>query len=223
MTRDVYRAMCKEAERVIRDEWKLKPSSVRLVSGGSAWADHVAVDLYLKSRSPFHAAAPAGSASTANDSKYGGLTLYLPCSIMSSTSVSAPGHMFATATHYGKRLNELHRAFSRRAKARPGASIGDMMDAKMFGAVLHTDTKGGFLGRNTRIAEDAQYLLAFTWDQNAPAAGSGTADTWNKARATSTCKFIKHVSLTTLCPATAAAAVSCLHHGGKRKRQVDDM
>lgn len=227
LTREVYRAMCKEAERVIRDEWKLAPSAVRLVSGGSAWADHVAVDLFLSTRHPFHPAAATATAAA----HYGGLTLFLPAPILPSTSVLSDGYLFSTTSTYGKRLNGLHRAFSAKAKSVKRASerkhcrsITDMTDAKVFGAVLDTSSsnKGGFLARNTRIAQAAQYLLALTWgdDVKAPKAASGTHDTWRKAQAAG-CTHLRHVPLATLLPAAAApqsAAPASSVSRAKRKR-----
>jgi hypothetical protein len=45
----LFGLMCESALKAIAADWKLAPETVRLVSGGSAWADHVAVRLYLDS------------------------------------------------------------------------------------------------------------------------------------------------------------------------------
>ena len=51
--------MLKESHRIITEELKLDPTSIQLVSGGAAWADFVAVDLF-------------------NEQHYAALKLYLP-------------------------------------------------------------------------------------------------------------------------------------------------
>ena len=47
MNATVFDAMTAAALRTITDHWHLSPQNVRLVSGGAAWADHVAVRLFL--------------------------------------------------------------------------------------------------------------------------------------------------------------------------------
>ena len=55
----LYAEMLKESHRIITEELKLDPTSLQLVSGGAAWADFVAVDLF-------------------NEQHYAALKLYLP-------------------------------------------------------------------------------------------------------------------------------------------------
>ena len=71
MTIELYANMIKEAERIIQEEFKLESKDVFLVSGGSAWSDHVAVDLFLHKT-------------------YGGLILHLPSQIENGRFKNTP-------------------------------------------------------------------------------------------------------------------------------------
>ncbi len=61
-TLELFEKMKEEVVKQITEEWKLETKNVILVSGGSAWSDHVAVSLYKQ-----------------DPNKWGGLHLYLPC------------------------------------------------------------------------------------------------------------------------------------------------
>jgi hypothetical protein len=73
--------------------------------------------------------------------------------------------------------------------------------SKQEGSDVRFDTSGkGFLGRNTKIAQASQWLVAFTWGKESVPISPGTLDTWNK------CQNVKrtHVSLAHLLPELAA-------------------
>lgn len=48
ITKELWSKMINKAEEIIVKEWGLEWKNVRLVSGGAAFSDHVAVELFLK-------------------------------------------------------------------------------------------------------------------------------------------------------------------------------
>jgi hypothetical protein len=78
-----FTSMVTTARLIIQYVLHLSPSQVRLVSGGSSYADHVAVKLYLESA--------MSDGSDAESESYAGLQLHLP----------APFHVTTTDTHCG--------------------------------------------------------------------------------------------------------------------------
>ena len=80
-----FTSMVNTARCIVRQVLGLSPSQVHLVSGGSSYADHVAVVLYVQS-----VMEQAQEEGTASDTEaYAGLTLHLPASFHAS-STSAP-------------------------------------------------------------------------------------------------------------------------------------
>lgn len=126
-----------------------------LVSGGSAWADAVAVDLYLAD----HAHA---------------LTLHLPTSFKTYEAGGDAPHFVYTGP--GARLNELHEAHSRVVGFR---TLREIERAIAKGATVHVNPEG-FLARNADVAKAATSVLAFTFG---PVGNEGgTAHTWRLFR-----------------------------------------
>lgn len=161
----------------------------RLVSGGAAWADHLAVRLFLDGVAP-------------------ALTLHLPASF------GARGFLENSHDRYdaARTANYYHRQFSQSARV---PSINEITQAIAKGAVVRVTP--GFKQRNTLVAAEAQGLLAFTFGPGVaqsifePSSGTtptgfsraalaglkegGTADTWEKA---SRAHFKVHVPLARL-------------------------
>jgi hypothetical protein len=125
-------------------------NKIILVSGGSAWMDHVAIQLFIQGG-------------------YGGLELYLP----SEFNVKSKKYK---NTHEGRKLNELHSA----CQNKTGLSIFEELTyANQKNTNIKIVIKRGFIQRNTLIAKNCDHLLSFTFDKNQPS-GGGTLDTWNK-------------------------------------------
>jgi hypothetical protein len=164
MNRDVFSDMKKFARRFIVRLAEANCASldkIILVSGGSAWADHVAVHLFLESLT--------------SETSFRGLELYLPCTVS-----IADGQLRFASTSAGTRLSELHRQFS----VAVGMGLDSRMDllcAKHVGAVLDCSSRS-FQSRNSKVA-NVDALLAFTWNSTdgTPTKG-GTGDTWTKCK-----------------------------------------
>lgn len=149
-----------------------------LISGGAAWADHLAVELY-------------------RTKKIANLRLYLPADFSDKFlyPIEDSNHPGAIANYYHKAMsNCLHRD-----------SLGELKDAINMGAEVHVIP--GFKQRNSYVASKSDYLLAFTFGTNSgiytpedlgysdySKAGlkkGGTADTWSKSKS----KVKEHVCL----------------------------
>jgi len=163
MSPELYRRMY-AATRLRMYQWK----PTRLISGGAAWADHLAVQLYLQR----HAQA---------------LKLVLPayfkdCKYL-STGYRSPGGI---SNYYHKLMSDVV-GYN---------TLSDIQAAIDQGAEI--EVIPGFKARNTPVAHDADYMLAMTFGTSSgyytqgtpgyvqPATAGlklgGTADTWFKCR-----------------------------------------
>lgn len=174
MTPRLYTSMVNTAQRIISNRFGLQTQQVVLVSGGAAWADHVAVKLWLEHLGDFH-----------------GLRLHLPCAFVHD---SDSPHAYDSGindwqTNPGRTMNLLHKRFSQTIRSN---SLMDLHVVAALGAELDSSVHG-FHARNTVVAQ-SEYLIAFTWGVSAavPKDG-GTLDTWNKCRGTRV-----HIPLDTL-------------------------
>jgi hypothetical protein len=135
------------------------PEGEHLVSGGAAWADHLAVELYLRG----HATA---------------LTLHLPAPI------SAIGRGFITlGQDSGSAANYYHERFS---KVVGHDTFLQLLKAIQQGASVTAELAGngykGMFARNKRVA-DVEAMVAYTFGPGDVPADGGTLDTWNQSRA----------------------------------------
>jgi hypothetical protein len=145
MTPVVYAIMCGVARDLIRD-LEIK----KVVSGGAAWADHVAIELFLKK-------------------EVDQLSLHFP----------APWNQEFRRfddTDNGKTANYYHDLFS--IKKHGESSFDELGIAIDRGAAY--DVSNGFLKRNVLVAKEADVMLAFTFNRGAGPKDGGTFHTWNK-------------------------------------------
>ena len=126
-----------------------------LVSGGAAWADHIAVELYLKGLAP-------------------NLTLYLPCSFENGKYKDTG--VFDFKTNPGGTLNYYHSLFSKKIGRN---SLDDISRAIQKGAKI--EIKEGFFARNSSVAK-SDCLLAFTFGDGPDVKPGGSLDTVTKWR-----------------------------------------
>lgn len=168
LSRTLFEKMVDQARYTILHTWQLKPRNVKLVSGGAAWADHVAVRLFASGEFPH-------------------LTLHFP------TRWDAQAQRFSYETKTGQSANHYHSLFS---EALQGDSWQELQDAIQKGARV-LDHYDGFFDRNDHVARESDFLLAFTLEHGLePSRRSGTYYTWSRCHLPPWKKT--HISLTQL-------------------------
>lgn len=143
-----------------KDVWKFMKQSLgkliettgcnHIVSGGAAWADHLAVSLFL------------------NNSDSINLTLHLPCGFSNGK--------FDSNSSSGKIINYHHENFSKKLGV---DSLSQISTAISMGCKV-TFSNDSFYERNSLIADDANILLAFTFGNEKFLKPGGTKDTFEK-------------------------------------------
>lgn len=133
------------------------PKNSHLISGGAAWADHLAVQLFL-------------------DGHVSRLTLHLPAPM--TDKFHGPYKSAASAANY------YHQTFSERIGVDTLNQI--VLASEMPGCTGSVQPEqagyGGMFARNGKVAADANAMLAYTFglDKQPADGGGGTLDTWNK-------------------------------------------
>lgn len=158
-----YDAMCIVAEGLIDQFGENNYPITTLVSGGAAWADHVAVNLFLKKKVPR-------------------LRLFLPCewndgqfktkAAIVSNGDSLENNHWVSNMDTGQILNDYHKKFFNRTRIH---SLSEIQSAKSNGAELYP-CRGGFYGRNAMVAK-SDFVLAMTFGNKHEVKDGGTADT----------------------------------------------
>jgi hypothetical protein len=123
-----------------------------LVSGGAAWMDHLAVSIFLKSQIK--------------------LKLHFPTNFEFNPLgyVEKGGKLDS-----GSVANYYHNRFSQILGRN---SLQDIAKALIRNAEF--EVTQGFKERNTKVAEDADILIAATFGEGEKLKSGGTLDTWNK-------------------------------------------
>lgn len=171
---EVYLRMLEDARRRVQ-EIQPDPQKVELVSGGAAWADHLAVLLFLQ-----------GAAAK--------LTLFLP------TALASTGFYVERSGRWqenpGGTANHYHRQFTSKIRAaQPDSTWASHLDLQALpgreGVTLDIGT--GFLERNITLARyvGTGHLLAYTFGMGDEPADGGTLHTWR----TATQAHRQHVSI----------------------------
>lgn len=155
MSQELYNKMIEKAYKIITIDLQLNLSDVVLVSGGAAWSDHVAIDL-------FNIYTPKS------------LELYLPCAYENRQFVD--NGLRSWRNNPGYTANLYHKQFSFTLDR---TSLNDINWACAQGANIYV--KKGFHARNTEIAK-VDYLIAFTWATDESNISGGSLDTWRKCK-----------------------------------------
>lgn len=166
MNRHLFNQMVRKTESLKTDVFGLARPDVILVSGGSAWADHVAVRLWLES-----------VAHIDDPDCYAGLRLFLPCGFDACADNTSPKFCGKD----GEVLNTLHMNFTEKMKGEFD-SRADIACAHALGAELNCCFPG-FHNRNRQVAQ-SEYVIAFTWsDDVASPKPGGSKHTWDSSAA----------------------------------------
>lgn len=152
--RNVMGRQLEVVRRALRQQHDVTAPGVVLVSGGAAWADHLAVSLWL-------------------EGVVGGLELYFPA----PWRASPPGFVGASRSDAGNVANWYHQSFSARMGRNTLAGLQRAIDS---GAVV-TVNRGGFKARNAQVAARSEALLAYTFSTTGAPDDGGTAHTWHLA------------------------------------------
>lgn len=177
MTYGLYVAMYQRALAEIERIADGRP--IELVSGGAAWADHLAVSLLL------------------ND-KVDRLKLYLPA------AWNARYQRYEETRREGGTSNYYHNLFMDQMKrsGHPHRSLSDLHkaihDPRVMVEVPSNVTGSTFHARNIEVGKAADWILAFTWGPGDRPADGGTLHTWTKSPLPADRKI--HISLASLAP-----------------------
>ena len=132
---DHFTFMTETINSYIKNTIQTELSNIILVSNGSAWADHVAVQLYLTRQ-------------------YGGLELYL-------ASKFDLKHSRYVNTHEGRSLNKLHQQCQEKTQINV---LGELAKVQYRPNVKIT-VKRGFVARNTLVAHNCDHIITFTFSE----------------------------------------------------------
>lgn len=154
LTRKHFEAMCIVATGLLEQINESNYPITHLVSGGAAWADHVAVRLFLDKKAP-------------------GLRIFMPAAwedgSYHDTGARDPH------TNPGGTANYYHKLFQQNAAIN---GLSDILIAQAHGAELIPVLKG-FHARNALVAK-SDFILACTFGDGKTVKEGGTADTIRK-------------------------------------------
>jgi DNA helicase II / ATP-dependent DNA helicase PcrA len=135
---------------------RILPSDV-LISGGAAWADHLAVHAFLEGWCT-------------------GLELFLPAPFVDG-KFQGPSQSAASAANY------YHELFSKACRL---DSPGQLRDAVVTGAVVTAQPRqagyAAMFARNHQVASACTSVVAYTFGEGGQPADGGTLDTWRQIR-----------------------------------------
>lgn len=188
LTKQLFESMVQR----VADRLPTTTNNVVLISGGAAWADHVAVTLFLRG-------------------KVHGLELCLPCEWNSIKSEFHDNGKKDWRVNPGRTANQYHRKFS---SVIGRSSLQELQIAGDKGASFNV--YNGFHQRNGVIADKCDKTISLTWASgNAPTSG-GSLDQWRKCK-----KPKEHISLMPLVKELKTKTkISCNTFEKKKSRDV---
>lgn len=151
---ELRRAFREAPKRVVKQlqAWGLPLEAVTLVSGGSAWSDHVAVQVVL--RNP----------------EVGGLQLELPAEFGDGR--------FDVGTGDGLRLNQLHRQYQAIMGVDALAEVALVMSDARCAVRVHR----GFFARNDVVAKESDRIVALGLGPEMMSGTRYTWQAWHRVR-----------------------------------------
>ena len=164
--RDKTKPMTKELwDWMKRDAMGRTSPDDHVVSGGAAWADHLAVWLFLNNH-------------------VSELTLHLPAPF-------SKGRFEGPSRSAGSAANYYHQLFSRVIGEDSLAQIAACEFMDNVNSTFEPEAEGyaAMFARNRKVAQ-AEEMLAYTFGEGVVPADGGTQNTWNQCRGTKT-----HISL----------------------------
>lgn len=174
LDRDKFFVMMEKSLNIVLDKCNRIDGTddVCLVSGGAAWADHIAVMAYIGQPDlPFKV----------------DLKLHLPCEFLVDEC------QYIGTSKDGLTANYYHDRFSLKINS---DSLKFIQLAIEKGA--KTVNSGSFKARNTQVAKDSDVLIALTFGDGAKLKDGGTADTMEKFIKLKGNKNSYHIDLTTM-------------------------
>lgn len=156
MSSELFEKMFEHITNYITEELGYNLSEVELVSGGAAWADHLAVVLYLT----YYVKS---------------LMMYLPAK-WEEDAYHDTG-VVDWRTNPGGTSNYYHRKFSEKYGK---DSLKEIQEAIDSGAEIDCTTLG-FHNRNSQVAK-VDHLIAYTWGTGDKPKDGGTLNTWSKCK-----------------------------------------
>lgn len=153
LSKSHFDAMCLVAEGLLEQFAESNYPVTHLVSGGAAWADHVAVKLFLNKKAP-------------------NLRLFLPAKWDNGTFHDNGMSNDTAPRNPGKIANSYHKAFQMKTLIN---SLTEIQIAKNEGAEL-IEVERGFHARNALVAK-SDLLLAMTFGDENTVKDGGTAHT----------------------------------------------
>lgn len=146
---------------MLEDAYKRFPhdKEYTLVSGGAAWADHLAVQLFLTLPNVT------------------GLKLYLPSAFSKETRrfIGPQGSCASAANYYHEKFRGITGIESMREISHVHRMEGVHIACEPVAPGL-----GGFFARNKKVALAADAVLAYTWGIGKEPADGGTKNTWDQ-------------------------------------------
>jgi hypothetical protein len=151
LSRELYDAMEEATGRLVQEVAQGRP--ITLVSGGAAYADHLAVRLFLKGLGQK-------------------LVLHLPCPWDVNTHALRDTKVFDWKSNPGGTANALHRKFEQKTNV---FSMRELA-AAIANPQCETTVSAGFHARNALMAK-SEVLVALTFGEGAEVKDGGTANT----------------------------------------------
>lgn len=170
-----------------------------VVSGGAAWADHLAVQLYL-------------------DGLVAGIIIHFPAPFFNSKYVEHSSKSAGSAANYyhNKMSNVLgYNTLSQISEVLACAATDKNVESTFQPAQAGYQ---GMFARNKLIAESATRMLAFTYAKGDVPADGGTKDTWDNFQGPK-----KHIPISTSTDFTVRLQACQLHFKTLKKALGDDL